>query len=492
MHVPYQKTGFDSTEWGWEVTFCKVDAQVDGGFMASQGSFQGLERVSIARLVAPLRAVLAIAVAAAEREGWQLYLVGGGVRDLLLAGDQEWVSLSDLDLVVDGRDGVVGAGVKLAQALQVKYPEVKLEIHGKFQTAALTWSGDPVLGDLSMDLATARTERYEYPAANPVVVASSIELDLFRRDFSVNAMALRLTEPGAGTILDLYRGAEDLAARQLRVLHDRSFVDDPTRIFRGARFAARFGFEFEAETRGLFDAAIASGVYAQSRAEYGTVPALQARLKSELKYIFQSPHWKKALRILIDLGALQCVHPSLNTRDCLDGVGLRRLWRSWCRMEVWLRDFGFGVVPWQGMVEVMVASCARDGVNPAVELRLEAGAIERLARLPEIEAKILGGLGPGALPSQVYQVLRAYDEASLLLVAARCDDPCRCQIWKYLTQYRSVKPLLSGEDLKSLGYQPGKTFKLMLHQVLMATLDGVICDRASAIEFCRGLSSKPV
>ncbi len=488
MHVPYQKTGFDSTEWGWEVTFCKVDAQVDGGFMASQGSFQGLERLSIARLVAPLRAVLAIAVAAAEREGWQLYLVGGGVRDLLLAGDQEWVSLSDLDLVVDGRDGVVGAGVKLAQALQLKYPEVKLEIHGKFQTAALTWSGDPVLGDLSMDLATARTERYEYPAANPVVVASSIELDLFRRDFSVNAMALRLTEPGAGTILDLYRGAEDLAARQLRVLHDRSFVDDPTRIFRGARFAARFGFEFEAGTRALFAAAIASGVYETSRTEHGTVPALQARLKSELKYIFQSPHWKQALRILIDLDALQCIHPRLNARDGLDAVGLRKLWRSLCRMEVWQRDFGLGL-GWQMMVELMVAVCGEpdwvSAFNPAVELRLDAGAIDRLAQLPKTESEILTRLALGALPSQVYQVLRGYDEASLVLVAARSDEARRCQIWKYLTQYRSVKPMLSGQDLKAMGYQPGKPFKLMLEKVLMATLDGVIHDRDEAIEFCR-------
>ncbi len=451
--------------------------------MAGQGSSQGFERVSIERLVAPLRAVLSIAIAAAEAEGWQLYLVGGGVRDLILA--EGMVGLSDLDLVVDG---VVGAGVKLAKALQERYPEVKLEIHGKFQTAALTWNGDPVLGDLSMDLATARTERYEYPAANPVVVASSIELDLFRRDFSVNAMALRLTSPGAGEVLDFYHGMEDLAARELRVLHDRSFVDDPTRIFRGARFAARFGFEFESRTRALFEAAIGSGIYEQSRAEHGKVPALQARLKSELKYIFQSPHWKSALRILIDLEALQCIHPSLNTRDCLDAAGLRRLWRSWCRMEVWMRDFGLGL-GWQGMVEVLVASCARDEVNPAVELRLEAGAIDRLTQLPEIEAEILKSLQPGALPSQVYQVLRAYDEMSLILVAARSDDPWRCQIWKYLTQYRSVKPLLSGQDLKSLGYPAGKTFKLMLHQVLMATLDGVICDRDEAIGFCRTIGS---
>ena len=166
--------------------------------------------VTIERLAASLQEILAIAVATAESQGWHLYLVGGGVRDLMRATGSDPVMLSDLDLVVEG---VVGAGVKLAEALRSRYPNAVLEVHGKFQTAALTWHGDPVLGDLSMDLATARTESYAYPAANPTVVASSIELDLFRRDFSVNAMALRLTAPGAGVVLDLHYGAEDLATR---------------------------------------------------------------------------------------------------------------------------------------------------------------------------------------------------------------------------------------------------------------------------------------
>ncbi len=465
---------------GWKVTFCKFGSQVEGIFMKPQV----LHQVSIDRLASPLRVVLTIAVAAAELEGWQVYLVGGGVRDLMLTSG-EAIGLSDLDLVVDGVDAV-GAGVKLAQALRSQYPNAKLEVHGKFQTAALTWSADPELGNLSMDLATARTERYEYPAANPVVVAGAIELDLSRRDFSVNAMALRLTSPRKGEVLDLYGGVRDLGARVLRVLHDRSFVDDPTRIFRGSRFAARFGFEFESGTRAQFRLAIASGVYEQSRSEHGTVPALQARLKSELKYIFQSVHWKGALRILIELEALQCIHPSLNPRELLNAEGLRRLWRSLCRMDVWLRNYGFEVVQWQMMVELILACVSDDGgsdFNSAVELRLDAGAIDRLRDLPKVELAIVTRLVAGDLPSQVYRVLRGYDEAMLLLVAARCDDPWRCQIWKYLTQYRSVKPLLSGQDLKSLGYKPGKRFKLMLDQILMATLDGVICDRASATSF---------
>ena len=143
--------------------------------------------------------LLLTAAQAAQKLGWHLYLVGGAVRDLLLADAIDELSLQDIDLVVDGfhQAADVGAGVKLATALQELYPVAHLEIHGAFQTAALQWDSDPDLGALGIDIATARTEFYPYPAANPEVEASSIRQDLYRRDFTINAMALRLT-PGAG------------------------------------------------------------------------------------------------------------------------------------------------------------------------------------------------------------------------------------------------------------------------------------------------------
>ena len=441
--------------------------------------------VTIERLAASLQEVLAIAVMAAEAEGWHLYLVGGGVRDLMRKGGEGPVMLSDLDLVVEG---AVGAGVKLAEALRSRYPEVVLEIHGKFQTAALTWHGDPVLGDLSMDLATARTESYAYPAANPTVVASSIESDLFRRDFSVNAMALRLTGPGAGVVLDLHRGVEDLAARVLRVLHDRSLLDDPTRVFRGARFAARFGFEFHPETKDQFASAIASGIYEQSRQEFGSVPALQTRLRSEFKYLFSSSTWKGALRSLRSVNAFHCLHPSLSVSQNLDDVGWRRLWRSLCRMDLWLKDdrLNPGLHRWQTMLELILAM-ADEPELIAAQLQLPKAAIDRLSTLNRIEVQIHQFLSQGDRPSRVDQVLSAFDRVTLLLIAARSDDPWRCQIWKYLTEYAQVKPILSGKDLQELGFKPGKSLKLILTQLRVAMLDQVVNDRSSAIEFIKSL-----
>jgi tRNA nucleotidyltransferase (CCA-adding enzyme) len=443
--------------------------------------------VTIERLALPLQEILAIAVAAAAAQGWHLYLVGGGVRDLMQTTGDGPVMLSDLDLVVDGV-GVVGAGVKLAEALRSRYPEIVLEIHGKFQTAALTWHEDPVLGDLSMDLATARTESYAYPAANPTVVASSIELDLFRRDFSVNAMALRLTDPGAGLVLDLHHGVEDLTARVLRVLHDRSLLDDPTRIFRGARFAARFGFEFEPETKAQFAAAIASGIYDQSRREFGSVPALQTRLRSEFKYLFSSSTWKGALRSLRSMDAFHCLHPSLSISQNLDDLGWRQLWRSLCRMDMWLNDdsLNLGLQRWQTMLELILVMADEPELIGA-QLQLPKAAIDRLSTLNNIEVQIHQLLNQGDRPSRVDQVLGGFDRTTLLLIAARSDDPWRCQIWKYLTEYAQIKPILSGKDLQELGLKPGKGLKLILTQLRVATLDQVVNDRASAIEFLKRL-----
>ena len=441
--------------------------------------------VTIERLAASLQEILAIAVMAAEAEGWHLYLVGGGVRDLMRKGGEGPVMLSDLDLVVEG---AVGAGVKLAEALRSRYPQAVLEIHGKFQTAALTWHGDPVLGDLSMDLATARTESYAYPAANPTVVASPIESDLFRRDFSVNAMALRLTGPGAGVVLDLHHGADDLAAQVLRVLHDRSLLDDPTRVFRGARFAARFGFEFHSDTKDQFTSAISSGIYEQSRQEFGSVPALQTRLRSEFKYLFSSSTWKGALRSLRSVNAFYCLHPSLSISQNLDDLGWRRLWRSLCRMDVWLKDdrLNPGLYRWQTMLELIVAM-ADEPELIAAQLQLPKAAIDRLSKLNNIEIQIHQLLNQGDRPSRLDQVLSEFDRVILLLIAARSEDPWRCQIWKYLTEYAQVKPILSGKDLQELGFKPGKGLKLILTQLRVAMLDQVVNDRSSAIEFLKSL-----
>ena len=442
--------------------------------------------VDVGRLTARVQEVLSVATRAAQENGWQLYLVGGGVRDLL-RGEGGDIGLTDLDLVVDGV-GADGAGVTLAEGLRSRYPEAKLTVHPTFQTAALVWTRESEFGTLMIDLATARTESYFYVGANPVVRSGSIESDLRRRDFTVNAMALRLTEPKAGEVLDFYGGAKDLAAGVLRVLHPDSFIDDPTRIFRGARFAARLGFEFESGTRALIASAIASGVYAKTLAEQSSVPALQTRLKAEMKYLFSAPEWKAAMRILRSVEGLYCLDPSLVALERLNEAEWRVLWRSLVRMDGWLRDYDFGIARWQCLLELILIA-ADNAVEVTDRLQMPGGAMDRGQRALIATGDLKQRLKQGDSRSRVDEVLRRYrdDPAVLWLAAARMDDPWRCQIWTYLTKGVKVKPMLSGTDLMELGVPRGKGMKGILETLRLATLDGQVTNRGSAIALLREL-----
>ncbi len=281
---------------------------------------ESVEQLLRSGISSELWQLLSIAANIAQQRGWQLYIVGGAVRDLLLAKDDK-LALADIDLVVDGNCGTddSGAGVELASALQKLYPDSRLDVHGQFQTAALLWHKDSAFGSLWLDIATARTEFYPYPAANPEVEASSIRQDLYRRDFTINALAVRLGVKSSGELLDFFGGLLDLESRQIRVLHANSFIEDPTRIYRAVRFAVRLGFVIESQTEGYIRHALESGIYYRIQGENGRAPALETRLKSELKYILQAPYWQVALQMLGDLQALRCIHPTLD----LD----RELWR---------------------------------------------------------------------------------------------------------------------------------------------------------------------
>ena len=438
-------------------------------------------KISLDRLSAHLQELLAIAANQAEEHGWHLYLVGGAVRDLLLTDSDQPVTLTDIDLVVDGfhSSADVGAGVELARSLQRLYPDVRLDIHGRFQTAALLWHKDPTFDSLWVDIATARTEFYPYPAANPEVEASSIRQDLYRRDFTVNAMALRLTNPQSGELLDFFGGSLDLQAKQIRVLHPNSFIEDPTRIYRAVRFATRLGFEIEPQTERYIRYAIASGIYeqVQDRQVSGRViaPALQTRLKSELKYIFQSSYWKTAVDQLAYLGALRCVHPKLELDD-----ELRWQLRAANR---WLHrlDRSQLLAPWQLLLEVLIAHLAPDDRAPVAQnLQLSADGIDRLVQLKSAQLKLSKSLSTDQPPSQTVQCLKLYELPLLILVAVKSPHFIRRQIWRYLTVWTTVKPPLDGNDLKALGYRPGRQFKQILDDLLAATLDGKVCDRAQA------------
>jgi tRNA nucleotidyltransferase (CCA-adding enzyme) len=411
--------------------------------------------------------------AAAEARGWHLYLVGGAVRDLLLAPEPQAVELKDLDLVVDGyyQTAQVGAGVALAEAVKAAHPAVELQVYGRFQTAALVWHKDSPgnLAGLMIDVATARTEFYPYPAANPEVEASSIRQDLYRRDFTINAMAIRLTQPGEGTLLDFFGGLIDLRQKRVRVLHANSFIEDPTRIYRAVRFAVRLGFDLDPQTESYIRHALESGIYTQMQRQVARVPALQARLHHELEYILEADYWQPALHWIERLGALQCLHPDL--------VMDMRLWHQLRRITRWIEHFDLETQmrPWELRLQVLLAAVPpADRQRVAEHLQLPLTSQQRLQALAAQEQSWQQSLSLALPPSQVVQQLREADLGMLLLVSARHPRPLGQLIWRYLTQWSKVKPPLDGNRLKALGYRPGPQFREMLAALLAATLDGQI------------------
>ncbi|HIK08318.1 MAG TPA: CBS domain-containing protein [Trichormus sp. M33_DOE_039] len=425
--------------------------------------------------------LLTTASQAAEKRGWHLYLVGGAVRDLLLSeGASGTLMITDIDLVVDGfhKTADVGAGVELAKALQEIYPAARLEIHGAFQTAALLWHKDPELDSLWVDIATARTEFYPYPAANPEVEASSIRQDLYRRDFTINALALRLTSPRAGELLDFFGGLLDLGAKQIRVLHANSFIEDPTRIYRGVRFAVRFGFAIEPRTEEYIRYAINSGVYDRTAQTNSKTPALQTRLKAELKHILAAPYWELALKLLNDLGALQCIHPTLKLEYELLWQ-LRLLERCWKRFDAQKK-----LTPWQMRLELLIAYLAPQYRHKvAKNLQLPEDSMERSHKLAAAKFEVTNFFATSKQPSQIVQLLRKYDLEMLILIAISSSRIIRRQIWHYLRVLSHIQPMLNGNDLKKLGYKPSPQFRQMLDDMLAATLDGVVNNQVEAEDF---------
>ena len=199
----------------------------------------------------------------ADRRGSAAFVVGGVVRDILRD-----IHTCDLDVVVDE------SAVDYAQAAAAELGGT-VKTHTRFGTAILV-----VPPGRKIDLATARSEAYERPGALPVVAAGGIREDLERRDFTINSMAVRINERGFGELLDFHGGRDDLDAGVLRVLTDRSFEDDPTRILRGVRFASRFGFEFEATSERLLRDCVRAG---------GVATVSGERLMNEIVLILREP-----------------------------------------------------------------------------------------------------------------------------------------------------------------------------------------------------------
>lgn len=402
-----------------------------------------------AYLPSHLYTLLEQAGALADRHEVGLYLVGGCVRDVLLRKAN-----LDIDLVVEG-DGIAFARV-LGQAC-----DAHLHIHERFGTAVLR------LPDGSkLDIATARMEYYEYPTALPTVEQSSIKKDLYRRDFTINALAIRLNARHFGTLLDGYGGQRDLKDKTIRVLHSLSFVEDPTRAFRAVRFAHRFNFRLGKETIALIKGAVKMDLFRRLSGQ---------RLWEEIVLLCSEKEPRQAIAHLAELDLLRFLHPRIHwstqlqallkaVEEALDWYTLLYLDRP---VALWL-------------VYIMAL------LTPLSSQELEA-TLQRLAvpRRYADKMRMAHGSSPTILhrlwqnfpsrPSIVFQELATLaDEILLFLLAQAPAAAVKRQISTYLTTYQHVQPLLTGIDLQNMGLTPGPVFTRLLTHLRNARLDGEV------------------
>lgn len=392
----------------------------------------------------------------AAREGMSAFLVGGMVRDLMLRTPN-----TDVDVVVEGD------AIALAKKLAGKWGAA-CHPYPPFGTAKL------IMPDgLELDVATARTEYYTHPAALPTVEQSSLKLDLSRRDFSINALAMRLTPTGFGEIIDFFGGLRDLKDGYVSVLHNLSFVDDPTRILRALRFSLRFGFKLKPQTKRLLKASLAEGFLEKAKGP---------RLFKELKALYREADPVAATQKLEAEGILKELHPALTA----DPKTLERLDRA-KEVAAWhtLLYTGGEFHGWRlyllALLEPLsdeelkgwgesLGVAAREGAN-LCRTRLEANKALNTLRKRSLE--------DGLKDSEVYKALKGVGEEALLYAMAKTvDEHKRKAISRFHTKLSGAVTLINGDDLKRLNIPPGPHYRTILEEILWARLDGAIFSRA--------------
>ena len=426
---------------------------------------RNIQNVLKERLPGHIEKILEDIGATADSMGIAAYAVGGFVRDILLG-----VANFDIDIVIEG-DGI---------AFAEKYSAImkgRVKIHQRFGTAVIIFPDG-----FKIDVATARTEYYEYPTALPTVELSSIKLDLYRRDFTINTLAITLNKKDFGFLIDFFGGQRDLKEKAIRVLHNMSFIEDPTRIYRAIRFEQRFGFRIARHTQNLIHSATKIDLFHRLSGK---------RLFTELYLLLCEEDPAKPISRLAEFDLLRFIHPSLQWNSGIelffhkikDALAWYKLLFIGKRYEPWLVYF-YGLID-QLSPEATADMCER--------LNIKEALLEKITITKKESANLLQELYnmETIKPSSLYMKLRGCHQEMLLYLMAKADEEDAVKgISMYLSHLQDVNISITGGDLKQLGLKPGPIFSDIMNQTLMARLDGVVKTREEELAFAGNLSNK--
>ena len=382
--------------------------------------------------------------------GMEVFIVGGFVRDMLLNKEN-----LDVDIVVEG-DAIV-----FSERFASKYP-CRVRCHKKFGTAVLVYPDG-----FKIDIASARMEYYLRPGALPDVEHASVKMDLSRRDFTINTLAISLNQNSFGDMLDYYGGQRDINDRAIRVLHNLSFVEDPTRVFRAVRFEQRLGFKIGKQTEHLLSSAVRLGLLEKLSGK---------RIFNELYLIMNEERPLPAITRLANLDVLKTLHPKLSKK-----VDFAKYFDEARRAMDWY-DLLFTGRPsqrWLCYFLVFSSPLDRNGMKLLCE-RLQIKERDRhilidqrsqgLAILRQLERRKTGSSPPRN--SSLYRWFQPLSTEVLLMMMAHTQkENVRRWISRYITQFRELETHLNGKDLERMGFKPGPIFRIILDDLLVACLD---------------------
>lgn len=380
------------------------------------------------------------------------YLVGGFLRDLLL-GRRDW----DLDIAVEGD------GIKFAEILAVR-SGAGLTRHERFGTATLSMDHK-----LKVDIATTRKELYPASACLPVVSSGTLVEDLFRRDFTINAMALNVSGAAGRGLIDIYHGKSDLASGRIRVLHKMSFKDDPTRILRAIRFKQRYGFRIEPVTLRLLKDAVSSGLLGKVHPH---------RLRDELILMFKEEDPAGQLKQLCALAGLSFISGKLKAdkRACVLFGSIRRQIGWFMRNFPVHGKFQPWLVYFAALLSQLTLSQSRKAIRRLGLSRQEEKVILS-CRL--INPRLIRSLKEkNVKPAQIFNLLKPLSyEALIFLCSISPEEALKRRVSDFVRVYNCVRLCISGDDLCRMGLEPGPRYQQLLNKVLSARLNGRVRNR---------------
>jgi tRNA nucleotidyltransferase (CCA-adding enzyme) len=385
-----------------------------------------------------------------------VYLVGGAVRDVLM-GEPNF----DVDIAVEG-DGIA-LGQALARALGGRVVP-----HEKFGTAIVLYGEGG-----RVDVATARTEFYDHPGALPTVEQASIRQDLYRRDFTINAMAASLKGADFGRLVDYFGGHRDLASGVVRVLHNLSFIDDPTRIFRAVRYETRYGFRMDAHTFGLAKACVEMDLVGELSS---------ARVRDELQSLLSEERVGDSVRRMAVLGIDRAIHPRLAADE--EAVRLIE------EVDSLRNSYAPDAPAWRLRLAVLARRLSSTEVlDWAERLKLRRRDAERIADAVTVAPRLRDLAGATKEPAVLWQRVAPHDPDGALFALATSKGRARKRLERYFEELRDVTLEISGGDLAELGLGESPQVGAVLEELRRRKLNGELDGRAAEIEAAKELLS---